>query len=92
MDDKSSLSNNYFEHGFEELNQTKTCSVNQAETNFEVNFGDYEFCQIYAPNKIEKPYICIEPMLAKTNVLNRNKSELLNPQSCIKKSFEILIN
>ena len=92
VDDKISLSNIYFDHGFEELDQTKTCSVNQAETNFEVNFGDYEFCQIYAPNKIEKPYICIEPMLAKTNDLNRNKCELLNPQSCIKKSFEILIN
>lgn len=92
IDDKISLSDNYFDHGFEELDQTKTCSVNQAETKFEINFGDYEFGQIYAPNKMEKPYICIEPMLAKTNDLNRNKCKLLNPQSCIKKSFEILIN
>lgn len=86
-----SLGNNYFDHGFEGIIDFKKCTVNQLDRKFEVNFGDFPIGQIYAPNKMGKPYICIEPMLAKTNDLNRNNCEYLNPKSCIKKTFEIII-
>lgn len=41
--------------------------------NYTVSFSldkDYEVVQIYQPNDIEKPYICIEPMLDKANAFN----------------------
>lgn len=78
-----------FDDGFQDLhfkdNQAKF-SCGKVDVVFEKTFP---FAQIYAPNDTQKPYVCIEPMTAATNALNKNSCMLLLPKNVFIASFEI---
>ncbi len=78
-----------FDDGFQDLhfkNNQAVFSCSYVDVVFD---KAYPFAQIYAPNDVQKPYVCIEPMTAATNALNTNSCMLLPPNNVFKAAFEI---
>lgn len=86
------IANHFFDNGFCDINKDRIASFSNEKDNCKLDFGDYSFGQIYAPNSSEKPYICIEPMTAPTNALNTNDCTFVIPNNVVSKRFKIIIN
>lgn len=89
--DEISLKENAFDDGFQNLqfeNEKANFELNQIKVQFDKN---YPFAQIYAPQHATKPYICIEPMTAATNALNRNTCKLIQHNEVFKATFSIVL-
>ncbi len=83
------LKNNSFDDGFKDLqfeNDFSTFKLNNIAVKFDQN---YPFAQIYAPTQIDKPYVCIEPMTAITNAINKDKCKLLEKNQVFTATFSI---
>lgn len=80
------------DNGFENLifNDSKQAvfSINELQIIFDKH---YLFAQIYAPNNMDKPYVCIEPMTAATNAINKNQCRLLNTNEKFSAVFSIVL-
>lgn len=88
---KISLKENSFDDGFQNLefkNKLATFNFNNIKILFDEN---YSFAQIYAPKNIDKPYVCIEPMIAVTNALNRNECKMIKQHQIFTASFSIIL-
>ena len=86
---KISLKDNSFDDGFQNLefqNNFAKFEFNDLEILFDKN---YPFAQIYAPTPVDKPYVCIEPMTAATNALNKDKCKMLEKNQVFTASFFI---
>ncbi|MFN8282422.1 MAG: aldose 1-epimerase [Chitinophagales bacterium] len=80
------------DNGFQDLilnekNQV-VFSLNDMKIVFDKN---YAFAQIYAPDNIGKPYVCIEPMTAATNAINRNTCKMLAKNEAFTAGFSIVL-
>lgn len=84
------LNQNTFDHGFTDLqkndNNETVFSINNTQIIFD---SQYPFAQIYAPLHPEKPYVCIEPMTAATNALNRASCTHIAKDELFKATFKI---
>jgi galactose mutarotase-like enzyme len=88
--DKISLGSNKFDHGFTGATQRGFFHLKQADREFDLYMDDdYRYLQIYAPNQPDKPFVCLEPMLAPTNGLNTNSCKLLEPGDYNTQEFTI---
>lgn len=90
--DEISLENNVFDDGFQNLsfeNDIAEFQLNNIKVQFDKN---YPFAQIYAPSHPDKWYVCIEPMTAATNALNKNSCKTLKQGEKITASFSISLN
>jgi aldose 1-epimerase len=68
------IDNRKIDHAF--IHTNNEVNYKLETTHYNVEFildNDYKVVQIYYPNNEEKPYICIEPMLAKANAFNHSK-------------------
>ncbi|MEZ5025551.1 MAG: aldose 1-epimerase [Chitinophagales bacterium] len=91
-EDKLHLGNNSLDDGFSQLNYTDEqaiFSINNIDVCFDKH---YTFAQIYAPNKANKPYVCIEPMTAPCNALNTNACVLIEPNEQFTATFKIIVH
>jgi len=90
--DEISLAENAFDDGFQNLKfdarNIVTFKIDDLKIEFDKN---YPFAQIYAPNHTAKPYVCIEPMTAATNALNRNSCKLIAKHNGFTASFSIVL-
>lgn len=89
LNDDISLTNISFDDGFQNLkfiNDKATFFVDDIKIEFDKQFS---FAQIYAPNNITKPYVCIEPMTAPTNALNTNSCKKISKDETFTASFSI---
>jgi len=90
-DDSITIKEETFDDGFKNLkykNNQATFSINTIDVVFD---EQYSYAQIYAPNKIEKPYVCIEPMTAPTNALNTNNCKMINRNETFTARFSIVL-
>ena len=91
-DDSITIKEETFDDGFKNLkykNNQATFSINTIDVVFD---EQYSYAQIYAPNKIEKPYVCIEPMTAPTNALNTNNCKMINRNETFTARFSIILS
>lgn len=80
------------DNGFEQLILDKNKQAIFALNNLHVQFDEhYPFAQVYAPNNIEKPYVCIEPMTAATNALNKNSCKMIATNETFTARFSIVL-
>lgn len=87
--DEISLKENAFDDGFESLkykNGSAIFGLDDVKVEFDKN---YPFAQIYAPKHETKPYVCIEPMTAATNALNKNTCKFIHPNETFTAIFSI---
>ena len=92
INDEISLKDNAFDDGFQGLkyneNQVSEFSSEDIKIAFDKNFA---YAQVYAPSDTNKPYVCIEPMTAATNALNKNTCVFLQNKETFTASFTIII-
>ena len=80
------------DNGFEHLIYNKDGQAEFLINDLKIIFDkNYSFAQIYAPNKIDKPYICIEPMTSATNAINKNSCKMLAKNETFKSRFSIVL-
>jgi aldose 1-epimerase len=88
--DEVMLKGNQFDDCFFDLNYD-----NEGRAHFKLNDvhiaqdQNYPFNQIYYPDDVQKPYICIEPMTATINALNHNACPLIAPGETFTAAFSI---
>lgn len=84
------LDGHALDHGFQHLKRGDDGNVVFALDGLELCFDEqYAFAQVYAPFHPDKPYVCIEPMTAATNALNRQACRTLAPGQTFRASFGI---
>lgn len=88
--DELSLDTHRFDHGFTGQDRKRFYHIKQDAREFDLFLdNDYDFVQVYAPNLPDKPYVCIEPMLAPTNALNTGGCKFLQPGATSTQAFTI---
>jgi galactose mutarotase-like enzyme len=88
--DEIILGNHQFDHGFTGQERRRFYHFKQDAREFDLYLdNDYGYMQLYAPNQPDRPYVCIEPMLAPTNALNTNACKMLAPGGFITEEFTI---
>ena len=91
INNEISLKENAFDDGFQNL-QFEDNIARFSLDNIEVQFDkNYPFAQIYAPKHRAKPYVCIEPMTAATNSLNKNLCKIIAKNESFTANFSIVL-
>ena len=88
--DEIPLKENAFDDGFQQLkydNNVAAFELNNIKILFDKN---YPFAQIYAPKHETKPYVCIEPMTAATNALNKSSCKMISENTSFTAKFSII--
>lgn len=81
-----------FDDGFHRLKRNGANEAEFALNELQIIVDEnYPFAQIYAPDNIEKPYVCIEPMTAATNALNIGTCPLLPPGEVFRAGFKMVV-
>ena len=79
---------NGFEHLIYNENNQAEFLINDLKIIFDKN---YSFAQIYAPNKTDKPYVCVEPMTSETNAINKNSCKMLAKNEVYQAIYSIVL-
>lgn len=91
-DDVVNLENAAFDDGFQDLKRNEKNEAVFSFDSIDVVFDEnYPSAQIYAPSNPEKPYVCIEPMTASTNALNKNRCNKIKSGERFTASFSIFL-
>lgn len=89
--DVISLKENAFDDGFENLKYNNDSAIFRLD-DIEIAFDkNYPFAQVYAPKHEAKPYVCIEPMTAATNALNKNSCNMISKNESFIAKFSIVL-
>lgn len=85
-----SLQHSTFDDGFFIGQRNDTLSSVFKFDEIQINMDEhYPYSQIYVPNQLNKPYVCIEPMTAATNALNANTCKCIKEGEQFSAEFSI---
>lgn len=88
--DELSLDGHRLDHAFAGQDRKRFFRVEQQGEGFDLFLdNDYRYVQVYAPNRPDKPYVCVEPMLAPANALNSGACAFLEPGKKCTQAFSI---
>ena len=91
-EDTIALEGVLFDDGFQDLKRNESNQANFSINEIKIVFDEnYPVAQVYAPQAIDKPYVCIEPMTTTTNAMNTNSCKKLKQNEKFTACFSIIL-